>query len=904
MEKISAAFLTKIRIRRELTDGKREYLTPPESLGWCQMETPGTTQAHSRLLSTVFSKCTIFDVEQTKPHMNKKFTLILALLGIILVPGFSQINIQWASRYTSAGNNVDRAVDLARDTSGNVVVTGTSWNGTDFDIVTVKYDAAGNELWNRAYNGAAAGFDEGRAIAVDQAGNVYVTGVTEGASSNYNAVTIKYDAGGTQQWATTYNGSGNGYDEGYDVMADNNGNVYMTGGAVTGNSTDYLTIKYNSAGVQQWASLYNNAGVNVDEAYAMDMDASGNVYVTGYSWGGGANDFDVATIKYNNSGAQQWVRRYNGPGSKFDSGQDIKVAPSGDIYVCGYARAVVGITNYESLLIKINAAGTFQWAQTYDGPGADYDRANALLVQNNGNVAITGRSVGTTSTAQDMLLINYNGVTGSMIWTRRYDGGYVQYDEGKDVMTDQYGNIYVTGYSYNTGSNNNYITFKYDSLGTMQWLVKTNGSGNNSDQAYSMATDTIGNIYITGLSKGAGTNDDYATIKYCQLTATVTSDTVICLGDDVQLGVTSSFAGIDTAVWSPTTFLDLTDPVNPIASPTTTTQYVVALTNMYGCTDYDTVTVYVVPLPGPQIQSSGPLGFCQGNQVTLTAIDTTNGGATFLWNTSDTTQSITVSAAGVYSVIITDSNTCSSQSQVTVSVYGIPNIIAGPDTGFCQSTSIQICASGGLQYSWSPSFGVSDTTLACPTFGPTSSITYTVTGTDANGCSSSDSVLIYLFPPPSIPVITQNIAVLTSTPAATYQWYFNSNPIGGATNQSYTPTQNGTYYVVITDTNGCSAFSATYTINDVGIAETIATGGMSVYPNPSNGSFFIATDLGGQTAALEIITMTGQVVYTEQLDAARSIRKELNPQLADGTYFLQVTLADGTVKPGRIVISH
>jgi hypothetical protein len=127
-----------------------------------------------------------------------------------------------------------------------------------------------------------------------------------------------------------------------------------------------------------------------------------------------------------------------------------------------------------------------------------------------------------------------------------------------------------------------------------------------------MATDTIGNIYITGLSKGLGTNEDYHTIKYCQLTAIISSDTTIRLGDDVQLTAASSFAGIDTVIWSPTTALNLTDPINPIASPTSTTTYVVALTNNYGCTDYDTVTVNVVPLPGPQIQSSGPLGFCQG----------------------------------------------------------------------------------------------------------------------------------------------------------------------------------------------------------------------------------------------------------------------------------------------------
>src|SRR6202008_3771632 len=109
-----------------------------------------------------------------------------------------------------------------------------------------------------------------------------------------------------------------------------------------------------------------------------------------------------------------------------------------------------------------------------------------------------------------------------------------------------------------------------------------------------------------------------------------------------------------------------------------------------------------------------------------------------------------------------------------------------------------------------PAFGLSDTTIACPTAGPTSSTTYIVFGTDANGCVNSDTVSMSLFPLPSIPVISRNVAVLTSTSASTYQWYFNSAIIPGATNQTYTPTANGNYYVVITDTNGCTAFSAVY----------------------------------------------------------------------------------------------
>ena len=840
----------------------------------------------------------------TKPRMNRFFTILLTVIGLVAqVKVVAQINIQWASRYTSAGSNTDRAVDIDRDTTGNVIVTGTSWNGSNFDIVTVKYDPAGNQLWASSFNGSGNGFDEARSIDVDDNGNSYITGYTLSTGNDYNIITIKYDASGNQMWATTYNGTANGFDEGYDVTSDAAGNVYVCGSAETSNAANYVTIKYNSAGVQQWATLYNGSGANSDQAYALTIDGSGNVYVTGYSWGGTTPDFDIATIKYNNSGVQQWVYRYNGPGTRFDSGQDIEVNGAGEVYVCGYARAAVGITNYESVLLKIDNAGNFQWAQTYNGPGNDYDRANKILIQSNGNVVITGRSVGTTSTAEDLILLNYNGVSGSVIWERRYDGGFVQWDEGKDLSTDQYGNIYVTGYSYNSGSNNNYITFKYDSLGTMEWLVKYNGPANNSDQAFAMFTDTLGNIYLTGQSKGSGTLEDYNTIKYCQLTTTVSSDTSICLGDAVQLNAISSFGGIDTMVWTPSGSLDLSNPFAPIASPTSTTTYVVALTNNYGCTDYDTVVVTVIPLPGPAIQSSGPLGFCQGGNVTLTAVDTTNSGATFLWNTNDTTQSINVSTGGIYSVIITDTNTCSSQSQITVTVFSNPTITAGADTGFCQSTSIQMCASGGVNYAWAPNFGLSDSTIACPTFGPTSSTTYTVTGTDANGCSGSDTIVLSLYPSPSVPVISQSMSVLTSTPAFSYQWFYNSSPINGATSQSYTATQNGTYYVQIADSNGCTAFSATFSINDVGIASLELQSGIQLYPNPNEGEFTIhsAEELKG--SLLEIYNIGGAVVYSERINQSAN-NHIVNADFDSGTYLVRITNADGEIRMCRMMITH
>ena len=114
-----------------------------------------------------------------------------------------------------------------------------------------------------------------------------------------------------QDWVERYNGSGNSNDEAHSIVVDGSGNVYATGWGWTAQGLDYITIKYNSSGVQQWVQTYNGPGNSLDETSSIAVDGSGNVYVTGRSTGSGT-DYDYATIKYSSSGVQQWVQRYNG----------------------------------------------------------------------------------------------------------------------------------------------------------------------------------------------------------------------------------------------------------------------------------------------------------------------------------------------------------------------------------------------------------------------------------------------------------------------------------------------------------------------------------------------------------------------------------------------------------------
>jgi len=182
---------------------------------------------------------------------------------------------------------------LAVDGSRNVHVTGYSWGDTDFDCATIKYAPNGDTLWVRRYDGPGNGNDEAYALTADGIGNVYVTGRSWSGTS-FDYATIKYSPSGDTLWVRRYNGLGNGYDQANALAVDNNGNVYVTG---ISDSTDYATIKYAPNGDTLWVKRFNGLGNGYDQATALAVDGGGNVYVSGYSYGGGSH-LDYATIKY------------------------------------------------------------------------------------------------------------------------------------------------------------------------------------------------------------------------------------------------------------------------------------------------------------------------------------------------------------------------------------------------------------------------------------------------------------------------------------------------------------------------------------------------------------------------------------------------------------------------------
>jgi hypothetical protein len=350
--------------------------------------------------------------------LYKKYLLPAIFLYLSINVCFAQVAQEWVQRYNGPGNHSDQARSIAVDGLGNVYVTGfSSGSGTGSDYATIKYNSLGTELWVQRYNGPGNSSDEASSIAVDGLGNVYVTGFSSGSGTGYDYATIKYNSSGVQQWVQRYNGPGNNADYAFSLAVDGSGNVYVTGESWSGstfNTGDYATIKYNSSGVEQWVQRYNGPGNGWDVSFSLTVDASGNSYVTGWSYVSGAN-YDYATIKYNSSGVQQWVQRYNGPGNGIDQANSIAVDPLGNnVYVTG--SSVGSGTSDDYATIKYNALGNQQWVQRYNGPGNSKDWAYSLALDPESlgsNVYVTGFSrSGSSSSTEDYATIKYSQAVG------------------------------------------------------------------------------------------------------------------------------------------------------------------------------------------------------------------------------------------------------------------------------------------------------------------------------------------------------------------------------------------------------------------------------------------------------------------------------------------------------------
>jgi hypothetical protein len=332
--------------------------------------------------------------------------------------------------------------------------------------------------WVRTYDGPDNLGYSIQAMAMDSSGNIIVTGWTLRQNAIQSYCTIKYSSSGVQQWISVYDGtSDRNVNKPAAIGVDLQGNIYVTGWSGNISVADYCTIKYNSSGVQQWVARYNNQGGGDNEAAALTIDPTGNCIVTGYSYGSNYS----ATIKYSTNGDSLWVTKQN----SFES-VSMTNDNQGNSYITG-----------GSATIKYNSSGIQQWIANISG--------NRITLDNQNYVYTVGMQSGSYRT------VKYNN-SGVQQWAQIFSGS-TSYARPYGIAVDNNYNVYITGYFYNGNAWDDYATIKYNASGNQQWVNIYNGTANSYDEAYSLCLDDSANVYITGKSTESSGNE-FSTIKY------------------------------------------------------------------------------------------------------------------------------------------------------------------------------------------------------------------------------------------------------------------------------------------------------------------------------------------------------------------------------------------------------
>ena len=345
------------------------------------------------------------------------------------------------------------------------------------------------------------------------------------------------------------------------------------------------------------------------------------------------------------------------------------------------------------------------------------------------------------------------------------------------------------------------------------------------------------------------------------------SSATLCIGSPTTLVA----SGASTYSWSPVAGLSCTNCANPTVSATVSTVYTVTGTDANGCMNTKTVSVIINSLPIITI-SPASVTICLGSSTLVTA----SGASTYSWlpatgisctNCANPTLNPTV--ATVYTVTGTNANGCVNTKTVSIIINALPVINVNPATStICAGSSVLLSASGATSYTWSPITALSCSACSSPTASPSSNTIYSVSGTDANGCTNTQtaSISVNLLPtinltPVSATLCFGSSTVLTASGANSYVWSpFTGISCNNCPNPTVNPTITTTYTITGTDVNGCvNTKTTTVTINSL----------PSLTISPASSSICIGTPVS--------LLATGANAYTWTPSAGLSCSACANP---------------------------
>jgi len=472
---------------------------------------------------------------------NRIFSLVLTVIVLMLVSQnlSAQLKADWISRYNKSDKN-DKASAMATDSRGFIYVTGSSEDkegGTD--IMTVKYSSEGNEIWAATFEGpsnADGDEDISNAIVSDNAGYTYITGSVHGGHHGRDLVLIKYDPDGNEVFVRYFSGSSNIEDsdeEGTGIALDHEGHIIVAGNTNGINGTyDFCALKYTTQGSLVWINYYDNGSGTDDFVKAIKIDGEESIIFSGTSTGI-ISGKDYSIVKYNLEGDELWNAKYNGVGGNITINDDelnaMTLDDMNNIYVTGYSTGAGSGKDF--LTIKYDAAGKEQWISRNDNMPLtkgyrNDDEASSIVTDANGIIYITGKTV-SPETGSHFYTVKLDA-RGKTEWDKVFingEFGGVSDDGALDLAADGSGNVYVTGFSTgfgyesSCGGNKDFATIKYSAHGELKWMKRYNGAGrfeNSDDIAKAIKLDGRGGVIVMGESMGEETELDYCLIKYSE----------------------------------------------------------------------------------------------------------------------------------------------------------------------------------------------------------------------------------------------------------------------------------------------------------------------------------------------------------------------------------------------------
>jgi uncharacterized delta-60 repeat protein len=392
---------------------------------------------------------------------------------------------------------------------GNLYSAGYSYGiGTWSDFTVVSLADSGVERWIYRYDGPGNHFDIANSIIMGSDSNLYVAGRSRVTMTDDDFVVASLTDSGVERWLYRY-GPENGSDRAHSIVMGLDGYLYSAGYSwLSASSTDFTVVSLTDSGVERWVYRYNGAGNWVDAANSIAMGPDGNVYAAGYTSGSGTS-YDFAVVSLTDSGVERWVYEYDGPASDLDEAYSIAVDSTGNVYAAGYTSG--SGTSYDFTVVSLTDSGVERWVYRYEGSGGDYDEAFSLTVGSDGNLYAAGACT-ESGTGSDFTVTSLTD-SGVERWMYQYNGPGNDYDGANSIVMGSDGYVYSAGMSANSGTGYDFTVVSLTDSGVERWVYQYDGIDSMANEASSLIMGSDGNLYVAGFTWGSGTAEDFTVIS-------------------------------------------------------------------------------------------------------------------------------------------------------------------------------------------------------------------------------------------------------------------------------------------------------------------------------------------------------------------------------------------------------